>query len=269
MTARPIAEVLAGQRILLTGATGFVGEALLETLAARPARDAGRAAGAPAGSLTGRASGSSSCSRGRPSAGCASGAATTSAPLLDGSRSPCSRATSTTSRRSRRPRHRHPLRRRGVVRPGDRRRLRDQRPRHAEPARRDRGERQPSRTTCTSPPRTSPVGSRATSAKAGSTTTSTGAARRRSPPQLRERAEIDSRTAAQLADLPRRGRAEHGASGALSVSAEAERRRREWVAKRWSTPAASAAAAWVDRLLHVHQGDGGARRRGDRRRTCR
>jgi HAD superfamily hydrolase (TIGR01490 family) len=32
MTARPIAEVLAGQRILLTGATGFVGEALLERL---------------------------------------------------------------------------------------------------------------------------------------------------------------------------------------------------------------------------------------------
>jgi nucleoside-diphosphate-sugar epimerase len=32
MTARPIAEVLAGKRILLTGATGFVGEALLERL---------------------------------------------------------------------------------------------------------------------------------------------------------------------------------------------------------------------------------------------
>jgi HAD superfamily hydrolase (TIGR01490 family) len=32
MTARPIAEVLAGQRILVTGSTGFVGEALLERL---------------------------------------------------------------------------------------------------------------------------------------------------------------------------------------------------------------------------------------------
>lgn len=49
--------------------------------------------------------------------------------------------------------------------------------------------------------------------------------------QLRERAEIDSRSAEQLAVFTAEAEAEHGSSGALSVSAEAERRRREWVSQ--------------------------------------
>jgi fatty acyl-CoA reductase len=47
--------------------------------------------------------------------------------------------------------------------------------------------------------------------------------------QLRERAEMDSRAAEQLAIFTAEAADEHGSSGALSVSAEAERRRREWV----------------------------------------
>jgi fatty acyl-CoA reductase len=49
--------------------------------------------------------------------------------------------------------------------------------------------------------------------------------------QLRERAELDSRSAENLATFHIEADAEHVASGALSVSAEAERRRREWVSK--------------------------------------
>jgi len=49
--------------------------------------------------------------------------------------------------------------------------------------------------------------------------------------QLRERAEIDSRSSTRLAVLTAEAEAEHGASGALSVSADTERRRRDWVAK--------------------------------------
>ncbi len=49
--------------------------------------------------------------------------------------------------------------------------------------------------------------------------------------QLRERAEIDSRSAEQLAVFTAEADADHSTLGALSVSAEAERRRREWVTK--------------------------------------
>ena len=49
--------------------------------------------------------------------------------------------------------------------------------------------------------------------------------------QLRERAELDSRSAENLSTFHTEADAEHVASGALSVSAEAERRRREWVSK--------------------------------------
>ncbi|HEX3823174.1 MAG TPA: HAD-IB family hydrolase [Mycobacteriales bacterium] len=49
--------------------------------------------------------------------------------------------------------------------------------------------------------------------------------------QLRDRAEIASRSAEQLAIFTAQAETEHGSSGALSVSAEAERRRREWVSK--------------------------------------
>jgi fatty acyl-CoA reductase len=54
MTARPIAEVLAGQRILLTGATGFVGEALLERLLHDLPETRITLLVRPRGSLTGR-----------------------------------------------------------------------------------------------------------------------------------------------------------------------------------------------------------------------
>lgn len=47
--------------------------------------------------------------------------------------------------------------------------------------------------------------------------------------QLRDRAEIDSRSADRLATFTAEAQTEHGSSGALSVSAEAERRRQEWV----------------------------------------
>jgi fatty acyl-CoA reductase len=49
--------------------------------------------------------------------------------------------------------------------------------------------------------------------------------------QLRDRAEIDSRTAEQLAVFSAEAESDHGASGAVSVSSEAERLRREWVDK--------------------------------------
>jgi HAD superfamily hydrolase (TIGR01490 family) len=49
--------------------------------------------------------------------------------------------------------------------------------------------------------------------------------------QLRERTELDSRSAANLAVFHSEADAEHLASGALSISAEAERRRVEWVSK--------------------------------------
>lgn len=49
--------------------------------------------------------------------------------------------------------------------------------------------------------------------------------------QLRERAEIESRTAQQLAVFTAQAEAEHSSSGALSVSSEAERLRRDWVAQ--------------------------------------
>ena len=47
--------------------------------------------------------------------------------------------------------------------------------------------------------------------------------------QLRERAEIESRSATQLAIFTAEAEEDHGSSGALSVSSEAERRRKEWV----------------------------------------
>jgi alcohol-forming fatty acyl-CoA reductase len=47
--------------------------------------------------------------------------------------------------------------------------------------------------------------------------------------QLRDRAELDSRSAAQLAVFVAEAEAEHGSSGASSVAAEAERRRQAWV----------------------------------------
>ncbi|HTW21720.1 MAG TPA: HAD-IB family hydrolase [Mycobacteriales bacterium] len=50
--------------------------------------------------------------------------------------------------------------------------------------------------------------------------------------QLRERAEMDSRSAEQLAIFTAEADADHSTLGALSVSAEAERRRREWVTKK-------------------------------------
>jgi alcohol-forming fatty acyl-CoA reductase len=48
---------------------------------------------------------------------------------------------------------------------------------------------------------------------------------------LRERAEMESRSAAQLTRFTAEAEEEHGTSGALSVSAEAERRRQEWVSQ--------------------------------------
>lgn len=49
--------------------------------------------------------------------------------------------------------------------------------------------------------------------------------------QLRERLEVDSRAAAQLAVFSDEAEKQHGVTGASSISAEAERRRREWVDK--------------------------------------
>jgi len=49
--------------------------------------------------------------------------------------------------------------------------------------------------------------------------------------QLRERLEIDSRSGEQLAAFTAGAAAEHGVTGATSVAAAAERRRREWVDK--------------------------------------
>jgi fatty acyl-CoA reductase len=49
--------------------------------------------------------------------------------------------------------------------------------------------------------------------------------------QLRELAEIESRSAKQLAIFTAEAEEEHGSSGALSVSAEAERRRGAWVSQ--------------------------------------
>jgi HAD superfamily hydrolase (TIGR01490 family) len=54
MTARPIAEVLAGKRVLLTGATGFLGEALLERVLHDLPDTAVTALVRPRGTLTGR-----------------------------------------------------------------------------------------------------------------------------------------------------------------------------------------------------------------------
>ncbi len=49
--------------------------------------------------------------------------------------------------------------------------------------------------------------------------------------QLRERVEIDSRSAKQLATFSNEAENQHGVTGASSISAEAEKRRASWVAK--------------------------------------
>ena len=121
------------------------------------------------------------------------------------------------------------------------------------------------RTTCTSPRRTSPVASKATSAKAASTTTSTGGTRPSSPAAPRTRSRSRAGPPEQLAEFSAEAEKQHDVTGASSVAAEAEQRRRDWVEQ---VPGrggpGTRAQPRVDRLLHVHQGDGGTRGRADR-----
>ena len=229
----------------ITGATGFVGEALLERLLFdlpdTPVTLLVRAAG----SLTARRSGSSSCSPGRRSAGCGTGAATTVEPRrLDGHITVLEGDLDRGAAAARRPRRRHSLRRRGLVRPADRRGLRHQRARHAEPAGGDRRERSHPHYVHVSTAYV--AGLQQGHIREGRLDHDVDwRSEAEAAALLRERVEIDSRAAAAAgeASAPRPRRSTDVVGRRVGRRPRPSGGGRRGLPRRWSTPGANAAAA--------------------------